>query len=152
MDDLFSRLNSVAPGLILEKAAFGRAGVLSVWVETKNLRALAEKAAMKLGLDWLENFQIAQLDGVFVVTYWLRSFASASQLVIRCSVEQAKKDRDAAIELPSVRDLWPMAGPFENEAGELFGVNYTLGEAMLMAPRNLLPESVKGFPLREASK
>jgi NADH:ubiquinone oxidoreductase subunit C len=152
MDDLSSRLNSVASGLIIEKAKFGRAAVLTVWVETKNLRKLAEKALTELGLDWLENFQIAQLEGVFVVTYWLRSYSSASQLVIRCSVEQAKSKKDVEIDLPSVRDLWPMAAPFENEAGELFGVSYSLGDTTIVTPRNLLPESVKGFPLREAAK
>ena len=148
MDELFTKLNQLASGLILEKARFGRAGILSLWVETKSLRAFAEKIAAEksLKLDWLEDFQVAKMDNALVISYWLRSYEDTTQLVFRCSVELAKKD--AEIEIPSLRDLWPMIAPFENDSGELFGIRYTLAGSPVEVKRNLLPESVQDFPLR----
>jgi NADH:ubiquinone oxidoreductase subunit C len=87
-----------------------------------------------------------------VISWFLRSRETQVQLVIRSSVviESERKP----VEVLSVRDIWPMAAPIENEVAELFGVRFkkTSGETVEI-PRSLLTEEQAGeskFPMRKS--
>ena len=147
---ILSKLDRAAPGMILEKSRFGRSQTLAVWIEAKAIRAIADAAskADPFQLNWLENLSIAQVSEAFVVTYLLRSSVSTATLVLRSTIVPASDD--AWMEVASVRDIWPMAEGFENDAAELFGIRFldSEGRACIPATR-LLPEGWPGFPMRK---
>jgi NADH:ubiquinone oxidoreductase subunit C len=161
---LQSKLNRLVPGAILEKGRIGEPGLPLAWVDAKLLRKVAEgvRADKELAIDWLENLSVAQVDEALMVTYFFRSSSnnnsgnpgnSGAEFALRVTIIPAKPE--AWIQLPSVRDLWPMAGFFESDASELFGIRFmqTDGTEIKMRP-NLIPDSLRevihGFPLRKS--
>ncbi|MGZ3688931.1 MAG: NADH-quinone oxidoreductase subunit C [Bdellovibrionota bacterium] len=136
------------PSQILETRKFGRAEVLSAWIELGGIRELASGlvADPELRLDWLENLSVIQMDSALVINYFLRSSATPERLILRGSVVPASPNEE--VEVPSVREAWPMAEAMENENGELFGVRFTPAVVSELKPR-YFPDGWSGFPLRK---
>lgn len=142
------KLKESVPGKVLESGRFGRSSWFSIWIDVHSIRAIANAilADERMGLDWLENVSVAEVDNALLVSYFLSSTRGANQVVLRGTVAIKKSDQE--VDLPSVRDLWPMAAPFEDEAAELFGIRF-LSESGEPLPRSLrLVEEGAGFPLR----
>jgi NADH:ubiquinone oxidoreductase subunit C len=148
---ILSKLEKAAPGKILESGRFGRSDLLSVWVEGAAVhavaKALSSDSALKLG--WLENYSVAEIGDSLVVSMFLRSRDTQTQLVIRSSV--AVDSEKAAVEFPSVREIWSMAAPLENEAAELFGIRFKkLSGESIEIPHTILGEEESRFPMRKS--
>ena len=152
---LLSKLEKAAPGRILQHARFGRTQCASVWVEKSALadvaRALREDPELRL--DWLENLSVAQMgagggadDEALVLTYFLRSTETREELVLRASVDLSRSDQ--WVDAPSVTAIWPMAAPFEQDAGELFGIRFPGGVAAGRPDEKVNP-GWAGFPMRK---
>ncbi len=144
---LISKLDSLLPGLILEKRRFGRQEDYSFWIEVKSVVKVAQaiKQDPDLILDWLENLSVMQMDQALVLTYFVRSSMNGRSLILRASVVPSSPE--AKIEVNSVVSIWPMAILFEKEIEDMFGISFKGN------PRSghvFLPESWKGFPLRKA--
>lgn len=141
-------IEKALPGAVLQKAPFGRAGELSLWVEALSIRKVSAHLASnaELQLDWLENFSVSQSEDAFVLTYFLRSRRTDSRLVLRASV--VPESEDALLEVPSVSAIWPMAVPMEDEAAEMFGIRFE-GRVGPAASGRILPAGWRGFPLRK---
>jgi NADH:ubiquinone oxidoreductase subunit C len=147
---LHSKINQILPGLVLEKQPFGRNSDVLIWLETKALLSSLKKIRedSDLALDWLENVSMAQMDGVFILTYFLRSRTAKTRLLVRASCVPASSSSE--IELPSVAGLWPTAAPMEREIGELFGVRFVDAQgARAYLETECLPQGWRGFPLRK---
>lgn len=149
--ELQSRLKKLPAGALLETRKFGRSSSLSAWVELKTVvdcaRFLREDS--RLALDWLENLSVMQLDEAFVVSYFLRSSADPSTtLILRASA--VPPSPEAPLQVASVRDIWPMAEPFEAEASDLFGIDF-LGARSMPSTTSFrrLPDGWIGYPLRK---
>jgi NADH:ubiquinone oxidoreductase subunit C len=58
------------------------------------------------------------------------------------------------VDVVTVRDIWPMAAPIENEAAELFGIRFKKASGeVIEIPRVLLTEeqaSESKFPMRKS--
>jgi NADH:ubiquinone oxidoreductase subunit C len=150
--EILSKLEKAAPGKVLESGRFGRADLLSVWVESGAVqsvaRAISQDGALKI--HWLENLSVAEVGDSLVISWFVRSHETQAELVIRSSVE-LKSEREY-VELPSVREIWPMASPLENEVAELFGIRFKkLSGEWMELPRTLLPQET-GFPMRKSFK
>lgn len=143
-----SKLNKIWPGSVLESREFGRSGVFSFWLEVTAIEKVAAelKEDPELRLDWLENLSVVELEEVMVVTYFLRSTVTRHSLVLRISAVPASKT--AWVKFPSVVEVWPMAGPLESEAGELFGIEF--GKKAKTGVSPFFPEGWQGFPLRKS--
>jgi NADH:ubiquinone oxidoreductase subunit C len=150
LNAILSKLEKAVPGRILESGRFGRAELLSVWVEASALHAVAKAVSEEpsLKLQWLENLSVAEIGDSLIASWFLRSRETNAQLVIRSSASVVREDEP--VELPSVREIWPMAIPLENEVSELFGIRFkkTSGEAMDVV-RTLLPDE-RRFPMRKS--
>lgn len=149
---ILSKLEKAAPGKILESARFGRSELLSVWIESSAVHAVAkaisEDAVLKL--KWLEDYSVAEIGDSIVISMFLRSRETQSQLVIRSSV--AVDSESAAVEFPSVREIWSMAAPLESEASELFGIRFKkLSGELIEIPHTLLGDESR-FPMRKSFK
>lgn len=159
-------------GALLETNRFGRQGCLSIWVETKALRAALVLAKEKFGLDWLENFSVAEMHGAFVISYFLRANLLGThllettpgnspenvshevpQLVIRAA-PMGVQDNER-LNLQTARDLYHSAKAFEDEAAELFGITFeTEAGQPLPQSQMLLGERANAsgnFPLRKST-
>ncbi len=148
---LLSKLNQVAPGLIFEKQAFGRANLMSVWIEAKSVvkfaRIVCDEAALRM--TWLENLSAMQLEDAFVLSYFVRSHKTDAELVFRVSI--APDSETDWVDIESVAEVWPMAREFELEIRDLFGVRFVDPiEEPAVRGRTLLPEGWRGFPLRKS--
>lgn len=145
-NEILSKINEVAGGMVLEKARFGRSGLLSVWLEARAIVPVAKalKADPRLGLDWLENLSVAQVGQALIVSYLVRSTTTDAIVMLRCSLELTPGNEKSWIDLPSVRSIWPMSEPFEAEVSELFGIRFGTRHS------NLLPDGWQGFPLRKS--
>ncbi len=149
---LVSKLNKILPGAVLESRRFGRSGITSIWVEAQSICSigLALKEDSEVRLDWLENLSVVEFEKVLVVSYFVRSYSTDQNLVIRASA--VPTSNSAEVLFPSVRMIWPMAEPMEKEAFEMFGVRFQLdGEKdKNLDETRILPEDWKGFPLRKS--
>lgn len=149
---LLSKLNKTVPGAVLETRRFGRSSVTSVWIEAQSIQKVAEalKNDSALKLDWLENMSVVEFEGALVITYFVRSTFTQHNAIIRLSVVPPSEGVPAI--LPSVQTVWLMSLPFEQEAQEMFGVQFQLGPPE-NAPQERqafrLPEGWAGFPLRK---
>jgi NADH:ubiquinone oxidoreductase subunit C len=144
---LLPKLQAGMPGAVLETGRFGRGGEPVAWAELKKLAKLAKYLREELGLDWLENLSVAQLDDALVLTYFLRSTVSREELILRVSLVPA--DARTEVEAPSLAETWPQAGPMEQEASELFGVRFEGAEDATVTSRRL-PKGWNGYPLRKS--
>lgn len=138
---------------LLEANRLGRLGPMSAWVETKSLRAALVLILEKAGLDWLENFSIAEMHGAFVVSYFLRSSRNSdTQFVIRAAPMGVKDNEELVLQ--TVRDLFASAQAFEDEATELYGVRFEQpsGEALITRRVLLGDRAPAGFPMRKSTK
>lgn len=144
--DLSNKLNQVVPGSVLEVRPFGRAGEVSAWIELKSIQKVARaiKDDEELGLDWLENLSVSEIDGTLLLTYFVRSTQTGNTMILRATTLPEKSDAEA--DVLSVVGIWSMAKSMELEVGELFGIRF-VGNPR--PKNNLVPESVKGFPLRK---
>jgi NADH-quinone oxidoreductase subunit C len=143
--ELIPKLERAVPGAVMEMRPFGRGGDVSLWVEMKSVARVARflRDDPGLGLDWLENLNVMEMDGTLVLTYFARSSRGGeSALVLRGTVVPASAD--AEVDVPSVADVWPSASAFEQEAWDLFGVRFAKD-----LPRRLVPADWNGFPLRK---
>jgi NADH-quinone oxidoreductase subunit C len=115
----------------------------SIWIEAQTLEnvALFLKNDNEYKVDWLENLSVVEFEGVFVVSYFIRSTTTPFRCVIRASAVPSSPQ--APVPFPSIREIWPMGTPMEEEAEELFGIQFS------KHPPNLLPEGWTGFPLRK---
>lgn len=155
---LVSKLKELLSSNLLDVRRFGHAGLSSVWVEMQSLHKTSEllKEDSELQIDWLENLSVVEFDNVLVVNYFLRSYSSPHQMVMRVSaVPEPKGISSGKIRLPSVRTIWPMAESMENEAEEMFGIYFDLlspgGEANSKRVfARVLPENWVGFPMRKS--
>lgn len=155
---LISKINSAVPGAYLHKSRFGRSDKVIIWIDLRKIREVAKLICTdsEIGLDWLENFSVAQVDDALVATYFVRSFQNPSFFVIlRGSVVlEHRSDSEKWVEIPSVSDIWLEATPSEHEYHELFGIRF-LGtfqegeDAHGKGAHSLLPENWRGFPLRK---
>lgn len=148
-NDAAQKLEAHYPGVVLQKAPFGRAADPSFWVESRALSKVAKFLACDSGLslDWLENFSVSQHEDAFVFTYFVRSRGNDSRIVLRASVVPASEE--ALLEIPSVSDVWPMALRMEDEAAEMFGVSFE-GRTGTASAARMLPEGWRGYPLRKS--
>ncbi len=147
---LVSRLNKIIPGGVLETRRFGRSENTSIWIEAQAVQkiAMALKMDTEMKLDWLENLSVVEFEKVFIVTYFLRSLITRHSLVIRASAVPVSPGSEFLF--PSVRNIWPMGLPMEEEAEEMFGIVFSLNnETQFQVKVNRLPENWKGFPLRK---
>ena len=74
------------------------------------------------GFDWLENLSVVQIDEAILITYFLHSRESGAALVLRGSIGVPAPEEYAKVR--SVRSVWPMAAPLEDEAAALFGIEF----------------------------
>lgn len=153
LNEILSESDKTPQAGILDKNRFGRSGLSVLWINPRNLLALARglKGDPQMGIDWLENLCVAQLGQALAVTYFLRSTLTSSQVILRCAADLP--DGEIEIRLPSVREIWPMASMMEDQAGELFGISF-LSESGVAARAgsSLLPENfveTRGFPMRK---
>lgn len=151
---LISRLNKTVPGAVLEVRRFGRSPISSIWVETQSIQRLGEalKSDPECKFDWLENLSVVEFEGVFVITYFLRSTVTQHTVVLRLSAVLASPTSEVVI--PSVWKIWPMAVPMEKDAQEMFGVVFKAPQGSTTvedsdAKIKILPEGWDGFPLRK---
>ncbi len=147
MSALVSKIEKALPGAILQKKPFGRSGDLSLWIEARQLRAVAQLISEDplAELDWLEHLGAAEVEGAILLSYFVRSTRSDRSVILRSTV--VPRHSEAEAEFASVSELWPMAEAMENEVTELFGIRF-VGNT---APRlKLLPEGWEGFPLRKS--
>ena len=160
---IVSKISSQFPGSILESRRFGRTGAISFWVEAKAIDQVSQflKADPQFSLDWLESLSVVEFEEALVVSYFLRSSSEAhAEVILRVSLVPASPE--AEVEIPSVRAIWPMGIPMEQEAYEMFGVRFIQGvfqtsevDSSSFAghqPSCLLPEQVRKFPLRKKLK
>lgn len=151
---LIEQLNKAVPSSILDVRRFGRSDILSIWVETQSIDLLAStvKAHLDLQLDWLENLSVIELEGALVITYFLRSFSKDTKLIIRSSVVPSTAHE--YVNVPSIRSIWSMGKPMEDEAEEMFGIRFQvkpgLGFSQDHYKQKLMPEGWQGFPLRKS--
>ncbi|MCM2278023.1 MAG: NADH-quinone oxidoreductase subunit C [Oligoflexia bacterium] len=146
---IITKLNKAAPGAVLQKARFGRGGAQAIWIEARALPAVAAtlRNDPDLKLDWLENLSVAQLEDALVITYFLRSRETPLCAILRATVTLNENESPAELpEVPSVREIWPMARSMERESSELFGIRFG-GE---LAAAGILPKGWRGFPLRKS--
>lgn len=147
---LVLKLNKAVPGAVLETLRFGRSGSTTIWVEAQAIQkiAMAIKLDPVFQLDWLENLSIVEFENVFVVTYFVGSTVTSHSLVIRASAVPSAPD--AEIQFPSVRSIWSMATPMEEDAGEMFGIVFgPSSETEKGEKATRLPENWQGYPLRK---
>jgi hypothetical protein len=164
-------INAGCPGGVLDQQPFGRFGSQAFWVSARELSAIAGLVCVAPGfhLDWLENLTAFELEGTLVLTYFVRSTRTSAQLNLRASFEMPSRD-SARIRAFSVLPVWPMAGPFESEISDLFGVDFegpgaarTQGDGSVSVGENsrddsrespreryLLPKGWEGFPFRRS--
>jgi NADH-quinone oxidoreductase subunit C len=125
--------------------------VISIWVETQSIQKVADALYHdpECRLDWLENLSVVEFEGIFVVSYFLRSTVSKHTAIIRLSTPPVSGDQE--IQLPSIQNTWPMGIPMEQEAYEMFGVQFQVGHELseFTARIQRLPEGWEGFPLRK---
>lgn len=147
---LISKLNKLVPGAVLETRRFGRSGIVSIWIETQTLQKVASilKSDPELQLDWLENLSVVEFEGILVASYFIRSTVTAHHYILRSSAVPSSPE--AEVLFPSVREIWPMATPMEEEAREMFGIRFSMNESdSSTETARRLPENWAGFPLRK---
>ena len=156
---IVSKINNVFPGVVLESRRFGRSDSRSIWIEAQSIHKVAGLLRFdpEISLDWLENLSVVEFTEALVVTYFLQSRTDArTSLILRVSV--APPDTDAEVVVPSIRAIWPMGIPMEQEVHEMFGVRFKVlpvekrvqSEFDFEKPLSRrLPEETRGFPLRK---
>ncbi len=146
-NELKRRIKTLSPEGILEIQAFGRGGMLALWVESTSLLSLGEALKKDAGLrfDWLENLSAMEINRSLVLSYFLRSSATGDSVILRVSV--VPPSAEAEVKAPSCTSIWPMASSFEHEISDLYGVRFSGNE---LKGRFLMPEGWVGFPLRKA--
>ncbi len=150
-NSLASKLNKIIPGAVLETRRFGRSPLSSIWVEAQSIQkvAVALKNDADLKLDWLENLSVVEFEKVLVVSYFLRSTSTQQCIVVRASAVPSSPK--AEVLFPSIRSIWPMGAPMEDEAEEMFGVLFRLtGEAEDLSRPRRLAADWEGYPLRKS--
>ncbi len=143
---LISRLNKALPGAVLEVRRFGRSSVSSIWVETQSIQKVADFLINDLEskLDWLENLSAVEFEGVFVLTYFLRSTVTKQVVAVRLSIIPTSENE--TVTLPSVQQIWPMAIPMQQDVTEMFGLKF---QSSIVPEFGRLPAGWEGFPLRK---
>ena len=143
---LLSKIHEILPTSAVEIRRFGREGPLSLWIEVQSLLRLSTflNQDSELQLDLLEHLSVAEFEKVLVGSYFLRSYQTQEQLILRISLIPAASE--AWVEVDSVVSVWPMAEPMEREMQEMFGIRF-LG--LPVGPR-FLPE-YQGFVLRKGA-
>ena len=146
-NELKRRIKTLSPEGILEIQAFGRGGMLALWVESTSLLSLGEALKKDTGLrfDWLENLTAMEINRSLVLSYFLRSSVTGDSVILRLSVVPASPE--AEVKAPSCTAIWPMARSFENEISDLYGVRF---DGNPLTERFLMPQDWIGFPLRKA--
>lgn len=147
---LVAKLNKAVPGAVLEARRFGRSSHSSIWVEAQTIQKVANalKTDAVLGLDWLENLSVVEFEKVFVISYFVRSSESQFNVIIRASAVPSAPH--AEVFFPSIRTVWPMGEPMEEEAEELFGILFRVEGVNSRESRMAkLPGEWKGYPLRK---
>jgi NADH:ubiquinone oxidoreductase subunit C len=155
---LIQKLNKALGKDVLEMSRFGKSDIPLVWVAAPTLLKVVKFLVEDpdLQLNWLENLSVVELDEVFMVSYFIRSFSTPFQIILRVSHEIKERKNDKVkqiISLNSVRRYWPMAEPIEDEIEELFGFQFN-GENFTQKPisenqRKILFLELQGFPLRK---
>lgn len=110
---------------LVESRSFGRnSGILSLTVEPKNFRGVAEylRSEPEMELDFVEAITVFVLDKAIILSWFMRSYHTDVNIVLRTSLDKIRTDREPVIE--SVADLWPMAKAFEDEIATHFGVRF----------------------------
>lgn len=155
-DTVLPASEKIPASWILDRSRFGRSGLPVLWVNSRNLQPLARGlgAEPDLRIDWIENFSVTRMGPSLVVTYFLRSTTKPSQIILRCAIELP--DGEIEVKLPSVREIWPMAAMMEDQAGELYGIEFLSVEGTSLGRKaSLLPEGfteTRGFPMRRDGK
>ncbi len=149
--ELISKLQSQVPGALLADRPNpgpldSGLGLRIVWVDLPHLLPLAKVLAEEPGPAYqtLDHLSVAEIGGVLVLTYFLRSLSTGRTLALRGTLRPSGPEE--TVETVSVSSVWPMAVPFECENSELFGVRFVGAEA---TGRNFLPEGWQGYPLRK---
>lgn len=140
--DAKSILEEELPGAVVDTTSFGRGTEPCLWIAEKKFRKACEILSEHdvLGLDWLENFSVAQIEDALLLTYFLRSTRTNQRLLLRKTLS-IPKDKGAAQAI-SVADLWPTARRFEKEAAWSFGIEF-------VGAKTSLGREEKKFPLRK---
>lgn len=147
INELKRKIKAVDLPGFLEMQLFGKSEIVTVWVESKSIKAAAKKLSedVSLKLTWLENLSAMELNQSLVVSYFIRSAESPVRVVLRAAL--TPKDAEATVSIDSVVSVWPMAREFEKEISDLFGIVF---QGNRLAGRYLLPEDWIGFPLRKS--
>jgi len=95
--------------------------------------------------DSLENLSMFEVEGAFVLSYFVRSNSTGKTLILRGSV--LPEGQDDEVETLSVQSIWPMVEMYEREISDLFGVVF---KGAPVSKRVLLPEDWDGYPLRKS--
>ena len=156
---IVSKINSAVEGSILEVRRFGRSERDSFWLETQSIHQVASVLCFdpEVSFDRLENLSVVEFADCLVLSYFLLSTRRPeSEIVLRVSV--VPPSIDAEVEVPSIRAVWPMAIPMEQEAHEMFGIRFKSlplerrdqsGINFERAFSRRLPKEIRGYPLRK---
>lgn len=138
---LIQKLNNLLTTSILNVTRFGRSDTPLLWIATPSLQDTSArlKEDPELKLDWLENLSVVEFDGVFVVSYFLRSTTTSTTLILRVSEVPSKPN--VIMKIPSVQSVWPMAAPFEEEIAVMFGIQFN--------SEPFISQEFNGYPLRK---
>ena len=150
MKQIKAKLNAVLPLAVLDTPPFGRSELESAWIKAEAISRVASelKKDPEISLDWLENLSVSQFEDILVVTYFVASYSTKNQIILRVSGVPSKKD--GLVVLPSICSAWPMGEPMEREAAELFGMRFMQGQSLSASfNNNYLPNGWKGFPMRK---
>lgn len=136
-----------------EARPFGRSPALCVEIQLQSILKVARilKTGSAFEMDWLENLTVAEVGSHFVLTYFLRSFKQPHELILQASFDVSSLE---TTNIPSVRSVWEMAEPMEQEAEEMFGILFKNEDGQLIrqihpTTPKILPEGWQGFPLRK---
>ena len=138
--EIFNRVKKHFPQGVLEL----KTGQGDPWIEVAPAASAEVSAFLKDNEDLLFD-SLMCLSGVdygqeLAVVYHLFSMSKRHKIVLK-----VKLNRESP-RVPTVEGVWPVAGFFEREAYDLFGIVF-LGHSDLR--RLLLPDDWEGHPLRK---
>lgn len=156
INKLLQKLNKKFPDKTVETGILGKKGDPFIWTHLKHFRKLAKflKEDPDFSLNWAENFSISQKKDTLILSVFLRRFSfdqTQSPMILVLKTSVAVPSPNVEVEVPTLRDLWPSIEVMEEEATELFGVQFIdeeMGSPIDFQPR-LLPPQWVGFPLRK---
>ncbi len=150
-DPLRLKIEQAFPGVLLEGRPFGKSDWPSpLWIASHALAGVAKllKQDPSAPLTFLENLSVVELEQGLIASYFLSTRDFKKKAMIRFTLAL---DPLVPLVIPSVKQVWPMAKPMEQEISELFGIQFVLPNGQKVAHSGgLLAPDWAGYPLRKA--